>query len=288
MPELPEVETIKRGLAKTIVGKTIVDFDSDWHKAINLPLKTYRKRIKGLRVRGLKRRAKMLILELSGGLSILVHLKMTGQLIYRDKARCLIGGHTLALNCDGLPNKFTHATFSFKDGSRLYFNDLRKFGWVRLYKDGEMERWIDGKRLGPEPLSKEFSVKYLVGRAKKRPKMKIKQFIMDNSNLVGVGNIYSDEVCFYAKVKPTRRVGALSSAQIKTIHKGIQEILRRAIKAQGTTFSNYVNADGQAGGFVKMLKVYQRYGEKCFRCPGKVAKMKIGGRTSSFCPRCQK
>ncbi|MFH1826146.1 MAG: bifunctional DNA-formamidopyrimidine glycosylase/DNA-(apurinic or apyrimidinic site) lyase [bacterium] len=288
MPELPEVETIKRGLEKTIIDKVIADFESDWHKATNHPAKFYRAKLQGARVKGLRRRAKMLIIEFNNGWSILVHLKMTGQLIYRDKSHCLIGGHTLAFNCEQLPNKFTHAIFSFKDGSKLYFNDLRKFGWVRLYRDGEMERWIDGKQLGPEPLEREFTVKYLAARMKKRPKTKVKQFIMDNSNLVGVGNIYSDEVCFYAKVKPTRKVGTLKLPQIKIIHRGIQLILRKAIRAQGTTFSNYLNADGQEGGFVKMLKVYQRYGEKCYTCGSTIRRQKIGGRTSSFCPKCQK
>ncbi|MFH1541729.1 MAG: bifunctional DNA-formamidopyrimidine glycosylase/DNA-(apurinic or apyrimidinic site) lyase [bacterium] len=288
MPELPEVETVKRGLEKTIINKVIADFESDWHKAVNHPVKFYRAKLQGARVKGLRRRAKMLIIEFNNGWNILVHLKMTGQLVYRDMSHCLIGGHSIASSCDNLPNKFTHAIFAFKDGSHLYFNDIRKFGWVRLYDIRGLKMALEVMKMGPEPLEKGFSLKYLMERIMKRPKMRIKQFLMDNPNLVGVGNIYSDEVCFYAKVKPSRRVGNLSAAQIKMVYQGIRKILNAAIKARGTTFSNYVNVDGEAGAYTKQLKVYQRYGEKCYTCKSKIQRMKLGGRTSSYCPECQK
>ncbi len=270
MPELPEVETIKRGLEKKIVGKTIADFDSDWHKAINKPLATYRRLVKGLKIKKVWRRAKMLGLDLSQGKKILFHLKMTGQLVYQ-----------------GEPNKFTHAIFTFSDKSKLFFNDVRKFGWVRLFKDDELEKVLEKMNLGPEPLESDFTVKYLKRVAVRRARTKVKQFIMDPQVVVGVGNIYSDEVCYYAKVRPDRLVKDLTDKEIKLIHKGIIKILTASIKAQGTTFSNYVNADGEAGAFVKQLKVYQRYGQKCYKCKGKIVRMKISGRTSSYCPRCQ-
>ena len=288
MPELPEVETIKRGLAKKLPGKTISQFDSDWHKTINYPLAKYRRLIKGKKIKQLRRRAKMLIIDLSDDWHILVHLKMTGQLVYQTKNQCLIGGHQIEESCVALPNKFTHAMVTFSDGSRLFFNDIRKFGWFRLYRTAELEKVLANMAMGPEPLEKEFTLNYLVATAKRRPRTKIKQFIMDNKNLVGVGNIYSDEILFFAKVKPNRLVGKVKQQEWGRIYQGIRKILQAAIKAQGTTFSNYVNADGQAGGFVKKLKVYQRYGKKCYKCASKVVKMKLGGRTASFCPRCQK
>ena len=288
MPELPEVETVKRGLAKAIVGKQIAHSDSDWHKATNRSVKEYKRILKGTRICSVERRSKMLIIKLTKGWNILVHLKMTGQLVFRDKKHCLIGGHPIAKSCETLPNKFTHAIFEFSDGSHLYFNDVRKFGWVRLYTDKELVKTFTAMKLGPEPLSKEFTVSYLVEKLKRRPKAKIKQFIMNPEILVGVGNIYSDEVCFYAKVKPTRLAKTIKIAEVKRIHDGIIKILNAAIKAQGTTFSNYVNAQGEAGAYTKKLKVYQRAGKKCFRCPGTVTSLKMGGRTTSFCPRCQK
>ncbi len=288
MPELPEVETVKRGLAKAIIGKKIADFDSDWHKMINYPLARYRKVIKGKKIIAVRRRAKMLIIQLTGSLNILVHLKMTGQLVFRDKGKCLIGGHPIEESCETLPNKFTHATFTFADNSNLYFNDVRKFGWVRLYSDLELDKVLAKMKMGPEPLEPGFSPESLFATMKRRPKSKVKQFIMDPMNVVGIGNIYSDEVCYYAKVRPDRLVKTLNAKQAKLIHDGIVKILKAAISAQGTTFSNYVNSNGEAGAYTKKLKVYQRYGKKCYHCKGTVKKMKIGGRTSSFCPRCQK
>ncbi|MFC1540700.1 bifunctional DNA-formamidopyrimidine glycosylase/DNA-(apurinic or apyrimidinic site) lyase [Candidatus Margulisiibacteriota bacterium] len=271
MPELPEVETVKRGLAKALKGKRIADFDCDWHKMINLPLARYKKLLKGLRVREVRRRAKMIIMLLDRELQLMFHLKMTGQLVF--------GGH---------PNKFTHATFTFTDNSNLFFNDVRKFGWVRLYNKKELAQALEKMDLGPEPFDKEFSPAYLLKVAQRRPKAKVKQFIMDPQVVVGVGNIYSDEVCYFAKVRPDRQLKTLKDNDLKSIHKGILKILTAAIKAQGTTFSNYVNADGEAGAYTRKLKVYSRYGKKCYHCKAVIKRMKIGGRTSSFCPKCQK
>jgi formamidopyrimidine-DNA glycosylase len=187
-----------------------------------------------------------------------------------------------------LPNKFTHATFTFSDRSNLFFNDVRKFGWVRLYNKKELAQALEKMNLGPEPFDKAFSPAYLLKFARRRPKAKIKQVIMDPQVVVGVGNIYSDEVCYFARVRPDRQLKTLKEKEYKLIHKGIIKILKAAIKAQGTTFSNYVNADGEAGAYTKKLKVYSRYGKKCYHCKSVVKRMKIGGRTSSFCPRCQK
>jgi len=288
VPELPEVETIKRGLGKNIVGKKIADFDCDWQKAINYPLKEYKSKVRGLQIKDVKRRAKMLILNLSKDWNILVHLKMTGQLVCGSKTKCVVGGHPIEEGYDCLPNRFTHATFTFFDQSHLYFNDIRKFGWLRLFTDEELAEELAKLNLGPEPLSSEFTLAYLKGILSKRSNNKIKQFLMDSSNVVGVGNIYSDEVCFYAKVKPTRLVKTLEMPEIKLIYKGIKKILADSIKLQGTTFSNYRNAQGETGAFSKKLKAYGRYGQKCKICGTKIKKIKIGGRTSSFCPQCQK
>ncbi len=288
MPELPEVETIKRGLEKNIVGKTIADFGSDWKKNINKPLAEYKKIVKGLKIEAIKRRAKMLILDLSKGWDILIHLKLTGQLVYGSKTKCLVGGHPIEEGYDCLPNKFTHASFTFTDKSHLYFNDIRKFGWLRLYKDNELAEEFEKMKLGIEPLSKEFTLDYLKQIFKKKPNKKIKQFLMDQTIIAGLGNIYSDEVCFYAKVRPNRLVKDLKEKEIKLIYQGIKKILQASIKAQGTTFSNYRNAEGEAGAYSKQLKVYGRYGEKCKVCGTEIKRIKIGGRTSSYCLKCQK
>ncbi|MFA5034874.1 MAG: bifunctional DNA-formamidopyrimidine glycosylase/DNA-(apurinic or apyrimidinic site) lyase [Candidatus Margulisiibacteriota bacterium] len=288
MPELPEVETVRRGLSSVLPGKKIIGFESDWAKAHNRPVADYCRVLKGKKLLKVDRRGRLLILEAEGGWSLLVHLKMTGQLVFRDHRHCLIGGHPIEQSCQSLPNKFTHAIISFSDQSRLFFNDVRKFGWVRLYNAAERVKTIERMNLGPEPLSREFSLDYFKSMVAKRPRSKVKVFLMDNKVVVGVGNIYSDEVLFRARVMPSRMVGSLRVKEVELLHDGIKKILTAAIKAQGTTFSNYVNSNGEAGAYTKKLKVYGRYGEKCFKCKGEVARLKIGGRTSSFCPSCQR
>jgi len=287
MPELPEVETIYRGLKSQLKNKKIKNFTCDWSKMINKPLKEYQSIIKGLKIKTLKRRARMLIFNLDQDWNILIHLKMTGQLVFDDQKKCLIGGHPIKEGFACLPNKFTHATFIFTDKSRLYYNDVRKFGWLRLFKGQELKSVLANMDLGPEPLEKEFTYEYFKAQLKKRPNNQIKKFLMDNHNLVGVGNIYSDEVCFYAQVLPYRKVESLTESEIKLIFKGIKKILTAAIKAQGTTFSNYRNSQGESGAFSKQLKVYGRYGQNCKKCKTEIKRMKISGRTSSYCPTCQ-
>lgn len=271
MPELPEVETIRRGLSKTIVGKTIADFTCDTRKMLNHHLSSFRLVIKGARITEVRRRAKILALRLSHDRCLLIHLKMTGQLIF-----------------GGQPNKFTHATFTFTDGSHLYFNDVRKFGWIRLYHCREVPGVFERLGLGPEPLDKRYTLGELRSALAKKPNVKIKQFLMDNSNVVGIGNIYSDEICYFAKVRPDRRVKSLKAKEIKLIFQGIKKILVEAIKYEGTSISDYVNVVGEAGAYTKKLKVYGRYGENCQKCGGEIKRLKMGGRSSSFCPKCQK
>lgn len=288
MPELPEVETIKRGLEKNLVGKTIADFDCNWKKMTNKPVAEYRRILKGLKISAVKRRAKMLIFNLSKDWNLLFHLKMTGQLVYSSKIKCVVGGHPIKEGYQCLPNKFTHATFTFTDQSHLYFNDVRKFGWVKLYVKEQLSKELEKMKLGAEPLSPEFTIEYLKNWIKKRPNNPIKKFLMDSSIVVGIGNIYSDEVCFYARVRPTRKVKDLSGDEVKKIYQGIKEILTASIKAQGTTFRDFRNADGEAGGYSKELKVYGKYSETCPICGGKIERIKFGGRSSSYCPKCQK
>ena len=287
MPELPEVETIKRGLAKNIIGKKIIGFDSDWQKMINLPLPRYKRTITGKKIIGVERRAKMLIIGLSDDWRLWFHLKLTGQLVFSGKNKKVVGGHSIKEGFEADPNRFTHATFDFSDGSHLFFNDVRKFGWVRLYKKAELENKLAAMKLGPEPLDKNFTLDAFKQILKKKPNNKIKVFLMDPQNLVGLGNIYSDEVCFFARVRPDRTVKSLKDGEIKLLFNGIKKILPEAIKYEGTSFSNYVNALGEAGAYTKKLRIYQRYGQKCLGCPGQVKRLKLGGRKSSYCPSCQ-
>jgi len=241
MPELPEVETIRRQLAQKIVGKTLA----------------------GQKITCLRRRAKILIIDFEDGTSLLFHLKLTGQLIFNGK-----------------PSRYTRKVFNFDDGSQLIFNDLRKFGWWKKVKE---TKTIE-KEFGPEAL--EINFKTFKSLLSKKPKVKIKPLLMDQKFIAGLGNIYSDEILFAAKVAPIRLVKTLTEKEIKAIFQNIKKVLQKAIKYKGSSVEYYLDACGRPGDYVKYHKVYQR--EKCSFCGTKIKKIKIGGRTSHYCPNCQK
>jgi formamidopyrimidine-DNA glycosylase len=243
MPELPEVETIRSQLQKKIVGKSI----------------------SGRRIVGLRRRAKILIIDFDDAKSLIFHLKMTGQLILNGK-----------------PSKHTRKVFNFDDGSRLVFNDARKFGWWKEVKDTkEIE-----EKFGPEAL--KVSLQAFKSLLAERKKSRIKPLLMDQRIIAGIGNIYSDEILYAAKVNPLRRVETLSSAEIEKIFRSMKKILAAAIKHRGSSVEYYFDACGKKGDFVKFHKVYQKEGQKCGRCGALIKRIKINGRSAHFCPVCQK
>jgi formamidopyrimidine-DNA glycosylase len=214
-------------------------------------------------------------------------LKLTGQLIFRPKrGRAVMGGHPQKGGGQGLPNKFTHLIFNFSDGSFLYFNDLRKFGWARLVDDRGVSEIVSAH--GPEPLSKEFSLAYLQAVIIKYPNRKLKQILLDQTLIGGIGNIYCDESCFCAKIRPTRIAKKITLAEVKKLHQCINGVIRLAISKKGTSADTYVRLSGQPGGMVPYLKVYGRKGEKCKRCGGLIDRIKVNGRGTHFCPKCQK
>lgn len=243
MPELPEVETIKRQLAQKIIGK----------------------KLNGKKITGVRRRAKILIIDFQDGSSLIFHLKLTGQLIFNGK-----------------PAKYTRQVFKFNDGSQLIFNDVRKFGWWKKVKNTkELE-----KGFGPEAL--EVNLKTFKALLKKRAKAKIKPLLMDQKFIAGIGNIYSDEILFAAKVGPLRLAKTLTDKEIQQIRQNIKKILQKAIQYHGTSAQYYLDARGRKGNYLQRLKVYQREGKKCFRCGTKIKRIKLGGRSAHFCPQCQK
>ncbi len=286
MPELPEVETLRRELTSKIIGKTIKGIEVDTAKLINVPLKVLNQKIKNQKIKSVSRRAKVLIWGLTNGFNLLIHLKLTGQLVFRStKGKHSVGGHPIN-NLGELPNKFTHIIFNFTDGSRLFFNDIRKFGWLKLLNQEQLTKELAG--YGVEPLSQEFTLIKFKEILKKRPKAKIKQVLLDQKLISGIGNIYADESCFYAKIKPTRIIKTLKEKEIKDLYQGIKKILKFAVNKKGTSSDTYVQLDGSPGGMEKYLKVYGRAGEKCLRCGGVVKKIKLNGRGTSFCEKCQK
>lgn len=293
MPELPEVETLRRELNKTIKGKVIKSAWIDWAKMVKpLTIAEFQNKIKNQKVIDVKRRSKVLVLDLVGPDSIIIHLKLTGQLIFRNqelksnKEKIVFGGHPQKGGLENLPNKFTHVILNFSDGSKLFFNDMRKFGWMRLVDDFGINDLIENH--GPEPLTKQFSLKYFQAVLKKYPNRKIKQILLDQKMIGGIGNIYCDESCFCAKILPARQAKDIKLNEIKILYNCINKIIKFAISKKGTSADTYIRLDGQPGGMEPYLKVYGRAGEKCLRCGGMIEKIKMNGRGTQFCRQCQK
>lgn len=288
MPELPEVETIVRELNKKIVQKKIKSVEVKVPKMINLPIGRFVKGLIGNRIKKVSRRAKMIIMELEHGGFLLVHLKMTGQLVYRRKNGeiAAVGGHPIVEGVKNLPNKFSHIIFTFVDGSYLFYNDIRKFGWMKLVDKSHLDR-VHGE-YGIEPFTKDFTLANFKKVLQKYPQRKIKQLLMDQKIIAGVGNIYADESCFYAKVLPARLAKTLKEKEIKDLFVGISKVMKLSIEKGGTSADTYIRTDGTEGGFMPYLKVYGRGGEKCKVCGTKIEKIKLNGRGTHYCPRCQR
>jgi len=293
MPELPEVETVRRDLEKYLVGACfqsikIINFKNVAPRAAFLA-----KTLKDKKILALRRRGKLLIVDLSlPNKHLLFHLKMTGQLIYRQDSKTLAGGHSLSEDYltaaigGKLPNKYTRAVFSLDKNRYLYFNDLRKFGYIKLVDDNELADILHNN-YGPEPMDKEFTFDYLQELFKKRS-APIKAVILNQKLIAGLGNIYADEALFAAKIRPDRPANSLKKSEVLSLQKACVSIINRAIKARGTTFRNYVDAKGQKGSFTDYLQVYQRQDQPCFVCNSMIKKIKVVGRGTHYCPKCQK
>lgn len=287
MPELPEVETIRTDLNKYIKDKTITSLEVRMAKFINLPIPAFQKALVGQKIKQIERRAKILIFELSNEQFLLNHLKLTGQLIYRHRnGQTIKGGHNIKTKDEVLPNKYTYLIFTFSDKSQLFYNDLRQFGWFKLFKKDKLEKEIS--QLGVEPLEESFTFEKFEQILEKNLKSKIKPLLMKQEKIAGLGNIYADEVCFYARVLPQRIIKILKEKEKHQLFLGIKTILEKAIEKRGSSIDMYTDAKGQKGGYVPFLKVYDREGEKCKVCNSKIQKIKLAGRGTHFCPKCQK
>ncbi|MCK4524952.1 MAG: bifunctional DNA-formamidopyrimidine glycosylase/DNA-(apurinic or apyrimidinic site) lyase [Candidatus Andersenbacteria bacterium] len=287
MPELPEVETIKNDLKEKILNKKIKTVDLRLKKIVKNPAKDFISILEGNNFKEIKRRGKLLIFTLAKKNKYLtIHLRMTGQLVYQKGKKITAGGHSDNNNIINLPNKYTHIIFCFSDKSQLFFNDLRRFGVVRIVNREELENILNG--FGVEPLEKDLSLKTFQDIIKKR-KGNVKAFLLDQKCVVGIGNIYADEILFEAKILPNRKIVSLKIEEVEAIYKAIKKILKKAIKYRGTTFYSYIDARGQRGNFTRFLKVYKQEKKKCLRCKkGIIQKVKIAGRGTRYCDKCQK
>jgi len=285
MPELPEVETIRQDLKKKILSKKIKNVLVTKKARTNQKHGAFAKILQGKKFVDIDRIGKLLIFVLPNKKYLLIHLKMTGQLIYQKDKKVIPGGHHDLSTVGDLPNKSTRLSFEFSDSGKLYFNDIRRFGYLNIVDNKELEK-IKSK-FGIEPLQKDFTLdnlkKVLTGR-----KTSIKAILLNQQLISGIGNIYADEICFDARVLPNTSVSKLTGQQIIKLYKSTEKLIKKAIEMRGTTFNNYRDSDGNKGNFVKYLKVYGRTGLKCKRCSGIIEKTRVAGRGTHYCPKCQK
>ena len=290
MPELPEVETIVRELNREVLARTFLDVWTDFKEMIKKPksFDEFRKEIKGKKILNIRRRGKNILFDLSGNKVLLVHQKLTGHLLlgkwHLEKGRWIseIPG---PLSDDPM-NKFLHLIFWLDDKRQLALSDLRKFAKVELINKEELEKEL--KSLGPEPLEKDFGFEKFKEQISKKKRGKIKQILMEQEVIAGIGNIYSDEILWQAKVHPFKDISKLKEEELKEIFSAMREILKKAIAARGESISDFRRITGEKGGFDPLRKVYRREGEKCPRCGTIIKRIKIGGRSAHFCPKCQK
>jgi len=298
MPELPEVETIRRDLKRVITvpradkkSKRITSVEVRKKRIIKGEVKKFQDAFKSNFFKDIRRIGKLLIFVLGRGDKFMfTHLKMTGQLVYlcpEDASKCtakiVAGGHGEP-KLDKLPSKYSHVIFNFADGSRLFFNDLRQFGYLEVVNKDRLKQVENDYGVGP--LTSAFSFQKLkkILASRKAP---IKAILLNQKLIAGIGNIYADEILFAARVRPQRSAGSLNDKEIKKIFKATPLILKKAIKYRGTTFNNYVDSSGRRGNFSQKLKVYGRAGGKCRGCAGVVKKIKLAGRGTHYCPECQ-
>lgn len=273
MPELPEVETIKRTLERLVENKTIADVDVYWGKIIKHPddVEQFKSLLIGQTIRRLSRRGKLLLFHLDD-YRLVSHLRMEGK--YRVVPKTTE------------KDKHTHVIFTFEDGDALHYRDVRKFGTMHLFPNGEEMKRDPLKRLGPEPFDESFHFDYFKEKLQKTERV-IKAVLLDQTVVAGLGNIYVDEALFKARVHPERRANTLTDDEIERIRKTAVETLREAVELGGTTIRSYVNSQGDMGMFQQKLSVYGQEHEPCVDCGAEIIKLKVAGRGTHICPSCQ-
>ncbi len=315
MPELPEVETVRRGLAGLIVGrhvKSVVNRESP--KSFPNAPEDVKRFLLGAEIVAVRRRAKVLLINLSTDYTLVIHLKMTGQLVFvKDTSReasfrgrsdddelisASSGGVSPSLRFGAghpndsligeLPDRSTRVVIEFADGSHLYFNDQRKFGWIKLYPTLEVPNIDFMQKVGPEPLEDVFTAEQFIARIRRRNNTTIKAAILDQTVLAGVGNIYADESLWGAEIHPASRVRDISDDQLTKLLYEIKYVMNLSIEKGGSTDKNYVNAEGKRGSYIDFARVFRREGQSCPRHPDVVIeKIRVAGRGTHICPVCQ-
>lgn len=281
MPELPEVETVARQLRTVLINKKIdtinvlkaKSWQGDTQAVLHSPITE------------VSRRSKILRLHFANQQNIVVHLKMSGQLIYVDGAKRLGGGHPTADWIHELPSKHTRVQIHFEDGTDLFFNDQRMFGWLKVLDNEHVDQAY--MNLAPDIIDPAITPEHLLSRAKNKT-IPIKQFVMDNAIVAGVGNIYACDSLNLAKISPSRSTKTITAPEMKRLCAAMQQVVEKGIELGGATaHGEYVNVAGLAGKYQEVMRVYGRKGEPCLNCGTSIEKIKLGGRGTYFCPHCQ-
>lgn len=289
MPELPEVETIVRGLDSRIKGRKILRLKVLENRTIEFDKALITEVINEQKISSIWRRAKVMIWDLSSGFSLLFHLKMTGQFVLIDpSAERFVGGHpTKSMRPKAkLPDSSTRAIFSLDDGSKVYFNDQRKFGWIRLIPTADVHSDSFLSSVGPEHDDQSFTPQYFWQKIRNRI-TPIKALLIDQKIVAGIGNIYADEALHLAKIHPARKASSLSKAETSALFNAVLSVLKDGIKHGGTSFDKYVNELGETGNYLQHARVFKREGQSCSVCGSTIVKTRVAGRGTHYCPGCQ-
>ncbi|MBC7459147.1 bifunctional DNA-formamidopyrimidine glycosylase/DNA-(apurinic or apyrimidinic site) lyase [Candidatus Saccharibacteria bacterium] len=287
MPELPEVETVRSGLSGLIIGKSVASALHDTPKSFPNAPADVAQFLVGASIVAIRRRAKVLMIDLSTEYSLVVHLKMTGQLVYVGADSRFGAGHPNDSLVDALPDRSTRVTINFTDGSQLFFNDQRKFGWVKLMPTVEVPLLPFMQKVGPEPLADDFTAAQFAARFQRRARTSIKAAILDQSVVAGVGNIYADESLWGAYIHPSRLTGSLTEKEFIDLYTDLRAVMNLSIEKGGSSNRNYVNAEGKRGSYMDFARVFRREGQPCPRCGTTIEKLRVAGRGTHICPQCQ-
>lgn len=287
MPELPEVETVCRGLNVLLRGHRIISIQCNWFKSLPVSAEREAAHVLGAGFVRVHRRAKLVIIELDNGYCLVTHLKMTGQLVFiADSGQRFGAGHPSDSLVDNLPDRSTRVVFEL-DNARLFFNDQRKFGWMQLVPTADVSKMDFVRRLGPEPLEDSFTPQVFRDALQRRKGSCIKAALLDQTVLAGIGNIYADEALWAAQIHPETKVQGLSAKETELLWRELRAVLELSIREGGSSDRNYVNAEGKRGAYLNFAKVFRRQGKPCLRCGLLIQKIRVAGRGTHLCPGCQ-
>lgn len=282
------METIRLGLGPLLPGRVISDVQHDWPKSFPNAAADVQAHVVGAHITNVRRRAKVLLIDLSTAYSLVIHLKMTGQLVFRSSTVRFGAGHPNNSLVGELPDKSTRVTLTFTDGSKLFFNDQRKFGWMRLLPTSEVEQLDFFQKVGPEPLAANFTAADFIQRLQRRQNSGIKAVLLDQTVVAGIGNIYADESLWGARIHPETKVWEVPLPQLQVLYDSLRAVLQLSIRKGGSTDRNYVDHEGKRGSYLTFANVFRREGKPCPRCSASIVKLRVAGRGTHICPSCQK